>query len=115
MLEKTKKLKKYVPLILFFIFVLSINAHAGGKITLPQAWKEFMDEYRMMLAYFSGFGVLTSILVGIILMLKLATMPNHPIQRRNCIAGIITSFICMSLLGGISLILTLFYTIIFIG
>ena len=79
---------------------------------LVSAWKGFLDEYRIILAGISGIGALTAVLVFIFHMVQLGTMPSHPIKRRQVLGGLVTSGIATALLGGITTVLTLFYSII---
>lgn len=114
-LANLKKIKNYLPLILFFCFAMYLSAHAitNPYPNLPAKWKLLMDEYRMVLAYIAGFGALTSILVFIIHFIELGSLPAHPIKRREKLMSMLVSGVCTALLGGMTLILTLFYAIIF--
>lgn len=97
--------------LLFFILNMDV-AFAGGKPTTDEAWKAFLDEYRVILAGMAGIGALTSVMVFIFHFIKLGTMPSHPIQRREVMNNMLISAICTALLGGISLVLTIFYYIV---
>lgn len=103
-----------ITLFIYFVSFETVLASGFANPKFPKAWKELIDEYRVILAGFSGIGALTSILVFVIHMIQLATMPTHPIKRRECIDGIMWSGICTMLLGGMTLVLTLFYSIIFL-
>jgi hypothetical protein len=114
LMEERKK--KILLAICFAVLIFTLNmdmAYAGGKPTTDEAWKAFMDEYRVILAAIAGIGALTSILVFIFHFIKLGTMPSHPIMRREVMNNMLVSAICTALLGGISLVLTIFYYIVF--
>lgn len=114
-LKMDKKIIYLIILITIFLIMFSDLCFASGKYPkLPQAWKELIDEYRVILAGIAGVGALTSVLVFIIHMINLASPTANPKHRRKCLNGIIISGICTALLGGITIILTLFYTIIFL-
>lgn len=81
---------------------------------LPNAWQELMSEYRVILAGISGLGLLTAILTFIINMVKLGYAPNHQKVRREFMMNIIASLVTTALLGATTLILTIFYSVIFL-
>lgn len=106
--------KKKVPMILIFsLLFISLNLEVASADEFSDAWEAFMVEYRIILAGFAGVGAVTSILVFIYHFIKLGTMPSHPILRREVMSNMLISGICTALLGGITLILTLFYGIMF--
>lgn len=113
-MEDSKKKIVFMIAFVLLMFVINVDvAFAGGKPTTDEAWKAFMDEYRVILAAIAGIGALTSVLVFIFHFIKLGTMPSHPIQRREVMNNMLISAITTALLGGISLVLTLFYYIVF--
>lgn len=65
---------------------------------------------RDVLNWLIAFGEITSVIVCLIAFMKLATAPSHPMQRRNCMVQIITAIITSALLGGLALILNVFYS-----
>jgi len=107
--EESKKVFFSVALIII-IFSLNIDlASAGGKPTFDEAWKSLMKEYRVIIASISGIGALTSVLVFIFHFVKLGSMPSHPIQRREVLNNMLISAVTTALLGGITLVMTIFY------
>lgn len=108
----------FIAIILALTFLTSDVAWATKLDTsegsaFQKAWKVLIEEYRVIIAAVSGIGALTAILVFIVHMIQLAGMPHHPILRRQVLTGLLISAICTALLGGISLIMTLFYGIVF--
>lgn len=79
-----------------------------------KAWGVLLEEYRIILAYIAGFGALTSILTFIIHFIRLGAVGDNPQERRKVVHGMLISAICTALLGGITLILTLLYSIVFL-
>lgn len=51
------------------------------------------------------FGILTSIIVALWNFFKMAFMPSHPMQRRNCLETIASSSVVAILLSGLTLIM----------
>lgn len=105
------KIKRLVALVFVFILMLSMVGWANPYDKVPEAWKELLGEYRILLAGISGLGVLTSILVFIIHAMQLASNSDNPAKRSYCIRGIAISGIVTALLGGLTLVLTIFYGI----
>jgi len=113
---KNKKNLHRWALLLGVLFVCFINMDISfAKPSFNEAWNAFMKEYRIVLASISGLGALTSILVFIIHFIKFGANADNPYQRREAIVNMLISAICTALLGGVTLILTLFYSIIFLG
>ncbi|MFF2531553.1 hypothetical protein ACFVS2_21835 [Brevibacillus sp. NPDC058079] len=107
------------PVIMFFFIGLIIclnttQSFAGENEKLVNAWNAFIVEYRLILAYFSGFGVLTSILIFIYHMIQLGNLSSNPVKRKEAMGNIMISLICTSLLGGLAIITTLFYEILLV-
>lgn len=107
-MTKMVKFERYILLIILFVMVFTVESHATGKITLPQAWKEFMDEWKIVIGYIEAFGLFTSILIFILQMIKLGSLPNHPVQRRACMQNILVSLVCTALLGGVGILWILY-------
>ncbi|MDU5080533.1 hypothetical protein [uncultured Tissierella sp.] len=74
-----------------------------------KAIKKFMDDWREILVYATAFGTLSAFLIFIIIFLRLSFLPSHPIERRKAMTDMITSGIATALLGGITLLLSIFY------
>lgn len=112
-INKKKVISQTIIMILISAIVVIEPSYAMHYPALPDAWKELMNEYRFILAGISGIGALTSILIFIAHMIQLGGTGN-PQRRSNCIRNILISAICTALLGGMTLITTLFYSIIFL-
>lgn len=112
----SQRKKKMIGIVSVMTLVMLLNIDVSyAKPTFDEAWEAFMSEYRIILAGIAGLGALTSVLVFIVHFVKLGTMPSHPIQRREALTNMVISGVCTALLGGITLVLTLFYHIIFQG
>ncbi len=81
---------------------------------LNNALVVFIGNIRYIIAFLSGFGALSAIVIFIVLLVQLSSMPAHPTQRRHAMEKIITSIISIILLGGITTFMTVFYNT-FIG
>lgn len=105
-----------VLVVAFMVLMSSDVSYATGVHSekFKEAWNAFFAEWRIILAAFSGIGALTSILVFIVHMIKLGAMPEHPIQRGQVLNGLLISAITTAMLGGITLVLTLMYEIVFL-
>ena len=77
------------------------------------AIKSFIDEYKTVLVVLMGFAILTSLLAFIVNFLRLGMVAERPVLRRKIVANLLTNGILLALLGGFTLILTIFYSIIF--
>lgn len=98
------------------IFFLNMDvSFASGKPNTDEAWKAFMNEYRVILASIAGIGALTSILVFIFHFIKLGSAGSSPHQRSEALGNMVVSGIITALLGGISGILSIFYHVVFDG
>lgn len=64
---------------------------------------------RDIITWLIGFGIISSVLVCLFNFFKMATAPSHPAQRRTCMESIVISLICIVLLGGLAIILKIFY------
>lgn len=102
----------FLMLISVMIVLNSTEAFASNGEKLINAWNAFILEYRIVLAYFTGIGALTSVLIFIYHMVQLANLSAHPIKRRESMMNILVSLICTSLLGGLGIITGLFYQIL---
>ena len=68
-----------------------------------------MGKWRKILAYALAFGALSSFLIMAMIFLRLTYLPSHPIQRRAAMVDIVVSAISTALLGGLSLVVGIFY------
>lgn len=105
------KINKISVITFIFSIMMTTTSWASPYSKIPAAWKELFSEYRILLAGIAGLGALTSILVFIIHAMQLASNADNPTKRSYCIRGIAISGIVTALLGGISLVLTIFYGI----
>ncbi|WP_353096120.1 hypothetical protein [Tissierella praeacuta] len=76
---------------------------------LEESISEFMGKWREILVYATAIGTLSSFLIFILIFLRLSALPSHPIQRRKAMVDMITSGVSTALLGGVTLILGVFY------
>lgn len=84
---------------------LAANRVARTNKALDNLWAIIRD----ILTWIIAFGEITSVAVCLWAFIKLATAPSHPIQRRNCMIEIIVSIVTGALLGGLAIILNVFY------
>lgn len=75
------------------------------NIALDNLFKMF----RWGIATITTFGTITSFLIFSLAFFRLSTAPSHPIERRKVMIDIIQSGVATVLLGGLSLIMTVFY------
>lgn len=76
---------------------------------LNKALDSLFSMIRWSIASITSFGTITSFLIFSISFFRLSTVPSHPIERRKVFIDILQSGISTVLLGGLSLILTVFY------
>lgn len=79
---------------------------------LNTAIKNFVDEYRELLVVLMAFGILTSLLAFIVNFVRLGAVAERPLLRKKIVANLLTDGILLALLGGFTLVLTIFYSII---
>lgn len=117
-----KKLIQWVShmsLLMWVMVMSTLSASAYQSVDISRAGKAhdafaaFFDEYRIVIGYVTAFGTLTSLLIFIFHMINLANLSSHPIKRRQAMMNIVISLICTALLGGLTTISFLFYSIIF--
>lgn len=112
--EKTWTVSKLSILIVTLCLICIPHIAFADDGAFKKAWDALMEEYRVILAYIAGFGALTSILTFIIHFIRLGAVGDNPQERRKVVYGMLISAICTALLGGITLILTLLYSIVFL-
>ena len=76
---------------------------------LDDALDNLFGQIRWIISIVSVFGTITSFLIFSYAFVRLSTYPTDPILRRKCMVDILQSGIATVLLGGLSLILTIFY------
>jgi len=77
------------------------------------ALNSFFSDWQLFISGFMGVAILSSVLIFIIHMIKLATSGgSHPMIRRKIMGDILVSGVTTALLGGISLVFYLLYTIV---
>lgn len=104
------KILFFVSMMIAFYHFNTIEIFAQGKKSLGDAWTDFFKEYRVVMAYISGFGALTSILVFIHHFLQLGASGSNPAKRQEVLMNLLISSICTALLGGLTVLLTFYYT-----
>ncbi|TCJ98273.1 UNVERIFIED_ORG: hypothetical protein BDK47_11859 [Anoxybacillus amylolyticus] len=108
------KEKRLLGLVLIAMFFPQWAFATGTSTPLQKAWSALMSEYRIILAYIAGFGALTSILTFIVHFMRLGAAADNPQERQKIVRGMLISAICTALLGGVTLLLTLLYSIVFL-
>lgn len=96
---------------------VSTNNPAGTRNTryenMKKQLKLFENQISLVTTFALGVAILTGLLILILNCVKLASMPSHPIKRRECMFNILYCFICFALLGGITLFTKLAIQIVF--
>lgn len=112
--KKMQNMKKPFIIVIILCSMLIPHIAFADDGAFKKAWDALMEEYRVILAYIAGFGALTSILTFIIHFIRLGSVGDNPQERRKVVHGMLISAICTALLGGITLVLTLLYSIVFL-
>jgi hypothetical protein len=86
------------------------NAKFSAMLT---ALKSFENLIELITYFFFGVALFTSVLAIMVNTVKLATIPAHPIKRRECILNYLYSAICLAFLGSIALVVKLLFQTIF--
>lgn len=86
-----------------------IGNHFKNVNELNNALDRLFGQIRWVISIISIFGTITSFLIFSYAFVRLATYPTDPILRRKCMVDILQSGVATVLLGGLSLILTVFY------
>lgn len=113
------KTKKFLMSLFISFNILCMNVYADAfpaktEKNFLDTLKPFLEEYKFLLNAFVGFTVITSILVVIINLMRLAFQAgDHPIIRQQIERDLLTSFICLGLLGGAGAIYVAILAIIF--
>lgn len=113
------KIKNLLMSLFMSFNILCINVYADSfpaetESNFLDTLKPFLEEYRFLLNAFVGFTVITSILVVIINLMRLAFQAGeHPIMRKQVERDLLTSFICLALLGGAGAIYAVILAIVF--
>lgn len=94
----------------------TIGSHpAKGNQTsyyyIRQKIKAYNSIISMITSFFYAFCILTSFMVIVFNVIKLASSSSHPFMRREAIVNLIISGACISLLGGITLFTNLILSI----
>jgi len=85
------------------------NAESAKRDALNIALEDFWKNIRYVVSFLMAFGSLSSFIIFIVIFMKLASLPAHPMQRRKAMEDIVMSGLATMLMGGLSLILTVFY------
>lgn len=113
------KIKRFLVSTMVFLNFICLKAYADGVPAMTEdkffdKMKPFLKEYKLALNAFVGFTVVTSILVVIINLMRLAFHGgDHPMIRQQIERNLLTSFICLMLLGGAGTIYAAIIMIVF--
>lgn len=109
--NKLLKFMTFSLMIVFTLMVLTQNTYAiDVQKGFINAVNSFILEYKVHIAGFLGFGIMSGVLAFIVLFMKLGTYSDNPYMRSNVIKELIIVGITTSLLGGLPLIVILFFT-----
>jgi len=86
-----------------------MNSSSPKSKALADAIEDFMGKIRYVIAFITGIGALTSVIIFISQFVRLAYMPSFPAQRRRVIEDMLQSVITVILFGGATTIMTVFY------
>ena len=81
----------------------------GNEDALNLAIDGLWDNIRIIISFITGFGTLSSFIIFMVIFMRISALPAHPTQRRKAMEDIVTSGVSTILLGGLTLILTVFY------
>ncbi len=114
-MNKQKRLYVLMMLMVGWLFIMPIQAFAavedvghgegGDRIQYdnPQdteeAWFNLFDEWEKFLVFILAFGLLTSILIFIVLMVKLSQSGDNPFDRRQVLGDIFVLLVTTAILG----------------
>lgn len=107
-----KKILKIITLSLIIAIFIAVPCFADNE-AFQKAWKKFMDDYHFLVSIVAGVGALTSILVFIIHFIRLGSCPDIPYLRYKIMRDMLTSGVATALLGAITLVMGIFYHVIF--
>lgn len=103
---------KYIPVVFLIGVLFTDFSFAENKFAT--AWNDLMKEYRIIVGGIAGIGVVSSFLVFIVHMFKIATLGSaSPEMRSKIISNILISGVTTALLGATTLIFTLLYKSVF--
>ncbi|MEK5209495.1 hypothetical protein [Psychrobacillus sp. FSL H8-0510] len=74
---------------------------------VDEAWFNLYEDWQKFLAFVLAFGLLTSILIFIMLMMKLSNTGDNPYERQAVLKDILVLFVTTAILGGFGLFVTL--------
>ena len=77
-----------------------MNSNSPKSKALADAIEDFMGKIRYVIAFITGIGALTSVIIFISQFVRLAYMPSFPAQRRRVIEDMLQSVIAVILFGG---------------
>ena len=86
-----------------------MNSSSPKSKALADAIEDFMGKIRYVIAFITGIGALTSVIIFISQFVRLAYMPSFPAQRRRVIEDMLQSVITVILFGGATTVMTVFY------
>jgi len=86
-----------------------MNSSSRKGKALADAIEDFVGKIRYVIAFITGIGALTSVIIFISQFVRLAYMPSFPAQRRRVIEDMLQSVITVILFGGATTVMTVFY------
>lgn len=102
-------------LVSFAIFnIFDLNSFATTAISgdLKQPLQNFYKEYKFYVNLFTGFVVLSNLLIFIYHFCRLGMVSDNPQERRKCLNDMLICGVCLGLIGGGAIVI---YIIFFIG
>lgn len=108
-----KRLIVFTLILLIGFLINTEFAYASGNglgSGFGKAFKSLFDEYKLHLAGFIGFGLVTSLLAFVVNFMRLGQYSDNPQKRSEVIKELITVGICTALLGSITVISGILYS-----
>lgn len=113
--SKVKKMLLFTLIIMGLFLLNTHTVYAGSAVQLKEgfseAWTALFNEYKLQIAGFIGFGLMTSVLAFVINFLKLGQSATNPQQRSHILKELIAIGITTALLGSVGLVMAIFYNL----
>ena len=90
--------------------IVTTGEATSGDLTKPL--KNFYKEYKFYVNLFTGFVVLSNLLIFIYHFCRLGMVSDNPQERRKCLNDMLICGVCLALIGGGA---TVVYILFFIG
>lgn len=101
-----------VSFVILNIFDLNSFATTAMSGDISKPLKNFYKEYRFYVNLFTGFVVLSNLLIFIYHFCRLGMVSTNPQERRKCLNDMLICGICLGLIGGGAVVT---YILFFIG